>query len=889
MTGHHPLLDIKDLIQGMPGIVVLLEPSEFRIRQYNDEFLRYLPEELRRDVLGKRFEEILARGKNAPSVSALRQVSEKRDRVEFKEYEACNRDGSSFWLEWTALPLENGTDRADVLVVAKDITEHVAARKRAEESEARFRSLYENSDDAILLTRPDGAILSANPAAQRMFGMTEEEIHKAGRQGIVVPDERLDRALKERAATGRAKSVLTFRRKDGTTFPGEFTSSLFTDADNSVKTSMAIRDISERKRAEETTLRAKDQAELARKRLEAILDTTPSAVVIIDAQDGKFSYVNKRAGQLYGFDTLGLNLVENVAKVRARRADGTDYLIGELPVSRSLSFGEVVHNEEMMIERPDGQAFPVLASTAPLRDLQGNITAAIVVWEDISERKRAEEALRSSQQMLKLVLDNIPDRVFWKDLDLRYLGANRNAARDAGLSDPEELVGKRDYELAWHRSASLYEADDRAVISSGRPKINFEEPQVEPSGRVRWLRTSKVPLRDSNGRVLGVLGTYEDITDRKQMEEALREGEAKYRGLFEHLMEAAGLWKLVYNGAGEVFDGVLLDANPVALKNLGLGTIEDARGKRNSEILSPPMFEEILKDTRILARTKGPVSREVHFDANDRDYLFTIIPLEDEKVLTTAVDITDTRRAQRQAEEYSRKLERSNAELQQFAYVASHDLKEPLRMVSSYLQLLDRRYGGGLDTRGKEFMAIAIDGSRRMQAMIDDLLAYSRVESRAQQLIEVDMDEVMAVVHRDLRVSIEESGASITNDPMPTVKADKSQMVMLLENLVGNAIKYRDVAAPQVHVSAHRMGGAWVFSVRDNGIGIDPRQRGRLFQMFSRLHTRDEYEGTGMGLAIAKKIVERHGGRIWFESELGKGSTFCFTLPVQTNGGGPPS
>ena len=224
-------------------------------------------------------------------------------------------------------------------------------------------------------------------------------------------------------------------------------------------------------------------------------------------------------------------------------------------------------------------------------------------------------------------------------------------------------------------------------------------------------------------------------------------------------------------------------------------------------------------------------------------------------------------------------LRRSNAELQQFAYIASHDLKEPLRMVSSYLELLRKKSLDNLDDRSKEYLAHARDGARRMTVMIDDLLNYSRVANRANQPASVDMQEVLHTVLRDLREAVEKSNTSVTSDTLPTVLADRTQMVLLLENLISNAIKYRGLESPRVHVSASRSDGEWLFSVQDNGIGIPKEQQGRLFQMFSRLHSRDEYEGTGIGLAVAKKAVERHGGRIWVESEVGKGSTFYFTIP----------
>ncbi len=237
--------------------------------------------------------------------------------------------------------------------------------------------------------------------------------------------------------------------------------------------------------------------------------------------------------------------------------------------------------------------------------------------------------------------------------------------------------------------------------------------------------------------------------------------------------------------------------------------------------------------------------------------------------------------ARQKLEKSLAELARSNSDLQQFAYVASHDLQEPLRMVASYTQLLAKRYKGKLDQDADEFIAFAVNGANRMQALIQDLLAFSRVDTQGQHFEPTSVETLFGYALDNLKGGIEESGAVVTHDPLPTVKGDERQLLHLLQNLLSNAIKFRKQDPPLVHISAEKRDREWLFSVRDNGIGIDPQYAERIFVIFQRLHTNAEYPGTGIGLSLCKKIVERHGGRIWMESQLGQGAAFFFTLPVR--------
>jgi PAS domain S-box-containing protein len=245
----------------------------------------------------------------------------------------------------------------------------------------------------------------------------------------------------------------------------------------------------------------------------------------------------------------------------------------------------------------------------------------------------------------------------------------------------------------------------------------------------------------------------------------------------------------------------------------------------------------------------------------------------------TVQDVTELQRAEEELKRTLAELQRSNADLEQFAYVASHDLQEPLRMVSSYTQLLGERYRGKLDDKADKWINYAVGGAATMQQLIEDLLAYSRVRTRAQPLAPVESQAALDQALANLRLAIGESKARVTHDPLPRVTADGDQLVHVFQNLIGNALKFRGAEPPRVHVGAERQGPEWVFSVRDNGIGIDPQYFDRIFAIFQRLNPRDKYPGSGVGLAICKQVVERHGGRIWVESQPGQGSTFHFTMP----------
>jgi PAS domain S-box-containing protein len=491
---------------------------------------------------------------------------------------------------------------------------------------------------------------------------------------------------------------------------------------------------------------------------------------------------------------------------------------------------------------------------------------------DGSGRKLAQ-ALQESEEQYRMLLDGIEDyAIFMMDPQGRIVSWNAGAERIKGYKT-DEIVGRN--------FSCFFPAEE---IERGRPeeilRVTAASGRHEEQGmRVRkdgsqfLANVTFTALRDPVGNLRGFSEFSHDLSERK-------ESEAQYRGLLEAAPDAM----VVVNVAGEI---VLL--NVQAEKEFGYSR-DELVGQRVKNIIPEGFAERIIADgTRsapeALAQQIGTGIELLGRRKDGSEFPIEIMlsPLEStEGILVTAAirDITERKESDEHLAKTVEELKRSNDDLQQFAYVASHDLQEPLRMVSSYTQLLAKRYKGRLDSDADEFIGFAVDGCNRMQGLIQDLLAYSRAGTNEMQLREVPSENALHQALINLRVTIKQSCAVVTHDALPAVATDETQLTQVFQNLVGNAIKYRRAESPQVHVSASKSGGnEWTFSVRDNGLGIDPQYFDRIFILFQRLHGRDEFEGTGIGLAICKKLLERLGGRIWVESQPEKGSTFYFALP----------
>jgi len=485
---------------------------------------------------------------------------------------------------------------------------------------------------------------------------------------------------------------------------------------------------------------------------------------------------------------------------------------------------------------------------------------------------RAEAAFREGEERFRLLVEGVQDyAIFRLDPHGKVMSWNAGAERIKGYK-AEEIIGQNCSRFYLEKDVNQGRPQEELQIAAATGRFETEHWRVRKDGSKFFANTIITAARNSSGNLLGFSEISRDITERK-------ENEARYRGLLEAAPDAM----VVVDQAGEI---VLL--NFQAEKQFQYRR-DELVGQQVKVIIPEGFAERLIADSNrtaadALAQQIG-TGIELYGrrrDGSEFPIEIMLSPLESsEGILVTAAirNIAERKNSEAHLLKTVTELKLSNDELQQFAYVASHDLQEPLRMVASYTQLLARRYSGRLDADADEFIAFAVDGCNRMQRLIQDLLAYSRAGTKGEAVRETSGESALDQALANLRATIQDSGAVITHDLLPAVTTDSTQLAQVFQNLVANAIKYRSAAVPHVHVSAANHGAEWIFSVRDNGMGIDSQYFERIFVLFQRLHGRDDFEGTGIGLAICKKTLDRLGGRIWVESQPGQGSTFLFALP----------
>lgn len=767
--------------------------------------------------------------------------------VDQLETARINKDGKRLEVSLTISPIHNSEGQ---VVGASTISRDIGVIKKAH---LKFEALLETAPDAMVIIDKDGLISLINRQTEQLFGYGRAELVGQSVE-ILVPERLRDRHLGHRTGYFHDPNVremgagleLSGRRKDGTEFPIEISLSPLDTEDGTFATA-AVRDITDRKKAAE--------------QFKNLLETAPDAMIIIE-KNGLINLVNQQAEHLFGYsrkELIGqpveILVPETLRDRHVGHRDG--YFVD--PKVRGMGAGL-----ELSGRRKDGTEFPIEISLSPLEPEDGRFATAAV--RDITDRKKSQEQIRD-------LLETAPDAMVIINQKGIITLVNRQTERLFGHTR-DALVGQSVEILVPQRLRDQHVGHRTGYFTD--PKVREMGAGLElwgsrADGTEFPIEISLSPLETEEGRF--ATAAVRDITDRK-----------KAQAQFKNLLETAPDAMIIIDRQGII--------------TLVNQQTERVFGYERAELIDKPV--EILVPHRLRKKHEGhrtgyfhdPNVREMgaglelsglRKDGSEFPIEISLSPLEtqDGHYATAAVrDITDRKTAQVKLTDYARNLEASNRELEEFAYVASHDLQAPLRNIISFSELLHDECVGKISPEADEYFGFIEEGALRLQGLIKDILEVSRVNRMERSFATVDLNECLETCRTQLRSVLEEASGRILFGKLPDVKGDALRLAQLFQNLLNNAVKFQSPGvAPQVNVSAKRDGDFWEFSVTDNGIGIAPDECAQVFEIFRRLHTADEYPGTGIGLSICKKIVETHGGHIWVESQLGEGATFKFTLP----------
>lgn len=494
---------------------------------------------------------------------------------------------------------------------------------------------------------------------------------------------------------------------------------------------------------------------------------------------------------------------------------------------------------------------------------------------EVKKRQEIDQTLKDSEKNYRSIFKHAGIGIFQSTPEGKFINVNITMAHLFGYLSPEEMI-----ESVENMEEEIYvipktRTDILDNIQKGRRTVRFENEFPRKNGE-NWIAELNLRvIKDKYYKPVYLEGFVQDITSRRNTEKALQESEQKYRTIFENTGTATLLFE---------------EDTTITLINSEFETLsgypkKEVIGKSWTEFVVKEDLDKMLNyhDIRNMDPDLAPKNYEFRFIRKDNTigyaYMNIIkLPGASQRI-ASIVDISPRKNAEKELYKINEKLKRSNSELEQFAYVASHDLKEPLRMITTFLELLEKKYKDQLDSDADTYIKYAVDGSKHLNTMINDLLDFARLGHKKIEFSEFDSKRVLEETLINLKSSIEENDAVVTCSNLPKISCNELLLFQLFQNLIGNAIKYRGKDQPKIHVSAIEKKDEYVFSVKDNGIGMSEKDLERIFAIFQRLHTRDEYEGTGIGLAIAQKIVHEHGGKIWAESEPEKGTIFYFTLP----------
>ena len=733
-----------------------------------------------------------------------------------------------------------------------DETERNFMNEKAPSSSLYARSLIEASLDPLVTISADGKITDVNKATELITGCQRDKLIGSDFSDYFTEPEKARAGYKKVFTDGFVRDYpLAIRHTSGAITDVLYNATVYRDEHGKIKgVFAAARDITDRQKAEEQLRTA---SLYTRSLIEASLDP----LVTINAE-GKITDVNKATEQATGCtreELIGSDFSEYFTQPEEARK-GYKQVFSE----------GFVRDYPLALKHKTGKITDVLYNASLFRNQTSEIQGVFAAARDVTARKQAEEKLHAASVYSRSLLEASLDPLVTISAEGKITDVNK-ATEDVTGCSREQLIGSdfSDYFTDPGKARDGY----KQVFTEGLVK---DYPLVirHKSGKLTDVLYNASIYRNAQGAVQGVFAAARDITERKRAEE-------RYQTLFNSIDEGFCIVEMVFKSDGKPEDYCLVEINASFERQTGL---RNAKGKLMRSLV--PNHEQYWFDIYgKVALTEESIRFTNEAKALNRWYDVYAFPVGEghpKRVGILFNDISPRKTIENQLTQTLGKLRQSNVELEQFAYVASHDLQEPLRMVASYVQLLERRYKGKLDPEADEFIAYAVDGANRMRGLIDDLLTYSRVGRLGKPFEPTDLETTFDIVLKNLQETIKDNNAIVTHGKLPIVFADGGQLVQLFQNLIGNAIKFHGTEPPIIDIFVQEQPTDYQFSVQDNGIGIDPQYFDRLFKIFQRLHSREDYPGSGIGLAICKKIVERHGGHIWIESERGKGSTIHFTL-----------
>jgi PAS domain S-box-containing protein len=776
-----------------------------------------------------------------------------------------------------------------------------------QKAKERLEAVFEQMPVGMfIIEAPSGRISYANPAGARIFGTGFQEKTESYKdypkwmghdlEGKKLKPEDYPGAKSLLHAQTVSNQLIKFLREDGTWIWVRTSSAPLRDNEGKIIAAVVMTiDVSDEI---EMQLRIEDE----RTRLRVVLESLPVGVGITD-ENGKVLQLNEMVHSIWGGIAPKPEKIEQYNLYRAFKPDtGEEISPDEWGAAKALKTGESTVREVLDIMRFDGSKGTILHSSVPIKDSSGKTIGAVGVVDDITEIKKLQEELRQTKSKLEAITQQMPVAVRVVDRDGKWIYANEEAATlfHAPTGNWPDGLG-----INWkflYTDGNPYAPSDHPSMRSiryGEIVRSEEMILMRGDGSKVSISTNSAPIRDSDGNITAAVVTHFDITKRVRAERDV----ARLLGeLQKHSIELERARKSLETTIDKMPIGVAIAESPSGRIVIGNAALEGIfrRSSLPSGVLDDyQAWEAYQPDGMPLEYRQFPLARalifgeevkgeEIHIIRGDGTrgiVLASAAPVRNPQgnidvAVMIMVDVTEQKEMEKVHGEQSEELARSNAELQQFAYIASHDLQEPLRMITGFLQLLEKRHKGELSPEAQEYIDYSVKGAKRMQELINDLLFYTRVGRQQGRMKPTDMNSALVRALENLSQTIKETNATITSHHLPTVLAERTQMMQVFQNLIGNALKFRGEEPPIINIDAERVGTEWVFSIEDNGIGIDPQYHLKIFQIFQRLHSQEDYPGTGMGLPITKRIVERHNGRLWVESELGKGCKFLFALPA---------